>query len=814
MTINSMVVPRLFNIHLSNTNIGALDAPQEWSRVSSASNVQIQDEFDASILVTTSFIKFHASASQLKEIQQVLKHDSAPKRPATETRLKQRRNFSLCIKIPALSVSTNEVQDVTKFQSSLLIKDVNMALSCSHQTSLNVSAGGIGVLFTEGYLTLPIFYTIDDSQTQCSVESKSIDLSMRTGKIFIIMIPSFIKHATRLLAAVKDKKQRKGSHLLSGEAKDSVIPGERMRQFKRSIIVDVFSDGLNIVLPSQDVNSLSSDNQSQLNSICLEWSKVKTAISLKASKLEDNRYCQEHDLPTEVKAKDELNRLVSHRGNNYVENSVISSKLDTKASFCFTRTLLALRTRKQPDLPYFETVTEQCIISPVLYSVVASHIMMASPINTTVCSIGIHLDVEDVDILWHVTRSKFGISDALHHSVEPLRNVKQKHPPVGKQQDFDFSSLQASNPIHHREQSEPPNNGGMMPEKLRLFFNDSMIVFSIRVQSIQLTCVPGNAKEIQSPIMKLRISALRLGASIVNCQHFEGERFDKIDDPDLYFSSWLDFDLSGHYHNRRLVLWEPLIETWSGNLALMVNMNDAFGPVKHYQGDDLLESSGGATNTNRLVRFIEGMNTPDNDRNEEVSAEDSQSSGEVSKYICHLLQCITNRRHLELALHPSAYHRALNSRETFLHNGLPMNDDTSVAFFFSNGKARHLSPNLGVQTLPLNINVTGALIENVGLVLSDRQSDRHIAPHYICNETGLTMCLKVDNMEHLLANGERMDLPFAGFPKSSFISIELYKNRKSPRLKAVRKVNVDLVGAKRYALKSVGNRTMSYVVVR
>ena len=822
VTANVVVAPRLFKIHPSNTNIGALDAPQEWSQISLATKNHLRDEFDASIIVTTSSFQLDVSAPQLKEIQQILKHNSAPKRISTETRPKQQTHFSLCVRIPSISLSVHEVMDVTSFQTSLSINNVSIDLSSSHQTSLNISAGAVGTLFAEGSLTLPIFYTIDDCQTQYSIAPSLHEVLVRAGKFYIVVIPSFVKHINRFVAAVKDKRRRKGSNTFSSQVKDnSMSLHEKIRQCRRSITLNVMSDGLNIVLPSQDIHNLfSSDSQAQLNSICLGWSSTEIVVSLEVSKLDDTRLSNRHDSQTEVKAKDELFRLLAYEGGTHAGNFLVSSKLDTSASFCFTRTLLTLRSQKQldaqyVDLPYFQPIAEQCIISPVSYSFVTSHIMTTSSNDTPVCSLGIHLDVGDVGILWHITRSNFGFSDALNYSIKPLSKDKPEHHAIQIKHNFDVSSLQASYPIHYREQSEPSNARVMIPEKIRLFFKGSMVVLSIRIKSIQLTCVPGNAKDVQSPIMKLRVNTIRFGASIFNLPIFDIDQVDRSDDSSLSCSSWLDFGLSGHYHNRRLVLWEPLIEGWTGNLALNFNIGLQPFSVDHYTTDDLLEPSRSAIDVNGPAHFMEGINYPIRDKNEKFMREERPSLRGGSGIICHLIQCIKTREYLELALHPSADHRALHLRETFIHNELPLYEDTSVTLSLCSGKADRSSSNFRANALPLNINVTGALIENVGLVLSDRQRDSHIAPQYICNQTGLTMCLKVDNLEHLLANGERMELPdVVGFPKSSFVFIKLYKNKKSARLKAVRRVNVDLVGAKQYALRSLGNRAISSVIVR
>ena len=76
---------------------------------------------------------------------------------------------------------------------------------------------------------------------------------------------------------------------------------------------------------------------------------------------------------------------------------------------------------------------------------------------------------------------------------------------------------------------------------------------------------------------------------------------------------------------------------------------------------------------------------------------------------------------------------------------------------------------------------------------------------WVCdNETGIQ---EIDPGQNAELN--------TGFPHRSYIHIELCSDSKSHHFKVIGKVNVDLVGTKRYNLKySDGKQTRNYVIVR
>lgn len=231
-----------------------------------------------------------------------------------------------------------------------------------------------------------------------------------------------------------------------------------------------------------------------------------------------------------------------------------------------------------------------------------------------------------------------------------------------------------------------------------------------------------------------------------------------------------------------------------------------------------------ANDTNRLIRFIEGIK--DLRRNKSEASGDPQFT-EPSSFptthcldLCHFIQTLLIPKCLELAKHPKAASHFtpvhLNEMNHLDHWFLSENDSVSAMLSISNGRADH-SEHVSV---PLNVNVTGALLDCVVGFSESTTDSQHISPHYISNESGLTMRWKDDSESGQLYPGESGELRLRGFPHRSFISLELFRDMiQPPCFKAVQ-VNVDAVSVKRYTLKYQEKQDQEkqepaiYVVVR
>lgn len=316
--------------------------------------------------------------------------------------------------------------------------------------------------------------------------------------------------------------------------------------------------------------------------------------------------------------------------------------------------------------------------------------------------------------------------------------------------------------------------------------------------------------------MKVKIDAFRFGSSLLRCHSHEGTKTNNDHSSSLFFSSWIDFQLSAAYHNRSLVIWEPLIELWTGNMVGFFNITEILGmePILT-EGSPITKDPSTAT---KFSWFIDGVNRLRRSRDEKDLSDKHAPSIRLSSGLdlCHLVQCSVIPTNLEQVLHPTVatLKDALHLKENFILRPTTSSDHVPAVLTFSSGKADYLYAKS--KSVPLNINVTGALLENISAVLSERSKNQnHISPHYICNNTSSKISCVCDNETSIQEIDPGGDAELnAGFPHRSDIHIELYNDFKSPHFEVIGKVNVDLVGTKRYNLKYLGKQTRNYVIVR
>jgi hypothetical protein len=829
LSFNVKSLPHILKIQPINTELGALDTPIAWATDDSTSKTaELVDGTDILLIVQISSVSFNLSPplfAFLKEIQPMYASKQVDRefRDNEVSSTSQGMNISLALTIASVSMSLIDQSASSNCNIQLLIEAIRAGfVSDTTQVDTQISACSVGLFFIEDSTTMPIFYlpSLDNSRNEAFLfsgklikctddQAMPLKLSVKSTESYVTLIPSFIRQASKLLLEIKDTK-RKESRITSQDNANSINLVQKVRRFMRyQITFTATSDGLHLVLPSQDLRQLNEQREHVLNTICLSWTRIAVTLTSKALEM--------RDIDTEIQTEDDRQSLSV--------NHFMSFKADIKADFGLTRTSFLLVAHIH--LPVvFRINQRQVIVSPFSYSFNTSLIMLEIPnSNDFACSLGLHLDVGDVDILWHAASSSFGLSDALKVSVIPLfKNETPIRLSASSRQDFESLSLKTTSPIQHTKPETVGNQPKLpkLPEKVYLLFKDTMLVSSVRIASIQIVLVPSNSKEVSSPLMKLSITTFRTGASIMKSQSSGGMKIS----PDsitscLYFSQWLDFTVSAHYHNRRLVIYEPLVEPWAGNIECCVNVSDVFGmqPFEvqiQETGKALIDPI--ASDSNRLTRFVEGMKNFH--RSKDASSTPVKQGPTITGLdLCHIIQC-SSTSYVKQAIHPARVSDGINAKEIMLTHAPSSTNEVSVVFSMSNGKADHsIFPQ--IPPVPLNINITGALIENVALMISERSENEQVSPHYIINQTGLNMCWKVDKAVHSqdslqeIKPGEQEELRIVGFPHRSFIYIELYSSRSTRTVGKIDKIDVDMVGVRVYDLKSSGNhRTSSSVIVR
>lgn len=836
LSFNVMTLPRILKIQPINVELGALDTPISWLMDRPTTNAQLTDGLDLSLSVHMSPVLFNLPTpllTFLKEIgqmhasKQVVTKQSTHGHEVSSSSTGQNLNISLALEIASLSMTLIDESATPNCKTQLLIEAIRVEfISDAVQIDTQISACDMGLFFTEDSTTMPIFYTssIDNSRDKAFLfssklikcaedQAKLLKLLVNSGSSYVTLIPSFIRQISQLLLETKDKKYKE-SRISSQDDANSSNLVQKVRHFLGYPITFIAtSDGLHLVLPSQDFRLLNEQRDPVLNTICLSWTQI--AVTLTSSDLQG----------VDGQSFSALLHQISSKEKICIGEDLMSFKADIKACFDLTRTTFSLDAHILPIV--YRISQQQVIVSPFCYTFTTSLIMLGIPNSSTYASsLGLHLDIGDVDILWHAASSSFGLSDALKVSLIPLfKNETPIRSSVSSRQDFDSSSLQITSPIQHTrlETVDRQTKVPKLPEKVYSMFKDTLLMSSVRLASIQVVLVPSNSKEVSSPIMKLSISALRTGVSMMKCQSSGGMRVSSDSRTScLYYSQWLDFTVNAHYHNRRLVIYEPLIEQWAGNFQCCANVSDIFGmqpfEVEMQETDEALSNI--TSDSNRLTRFIEGMKNLHIRRDDEHKISATRENLLTSLDLCHIIQSSIESHYVEQAIHPARVHGDLNAKEIMFTKVSSSTNDVSAVLSLSNGKADHqASP----PPVPLNINITGALIENLALMISERTENEQIAPHYIINQTGLTMCWEVDKAMHSryslreIKPGEQEELRIVGFPHRSFICIELYNSLSTNafRLRSVGKIDVDLVGIKKYDLQTLGNQaTPSFVIVR
>lgn len=278
--------------------------------------------------------------------------------------------------------------------------------------------------------------------------------------------------------------------------------------------------------------------------------------------------------------------------------------------------------------------------------------------------------------------------------------------------------------------------------------------------------VPGGATRLtESPIVKFALSDLSCGvAAGPLSSHWESFSDARVGSASLsnqpskhlLAAGWLNCEISASYHNRRLVTWEPFVEPWRFEIVLGSDLSRAakLHPVLDKRVKKLplkeeptytthsspLRGSGRLRDIGRLLR------SPFQIDNSTVKDTSVALLGSLDSDVdfCYLVLMAIAMNNIRAALHSSASSdrppsiTTLPNHHTIRwlnHFGYPMHAD-------SDSKEIAQSPMIVCRvsdSVRLNINITGALIENLSEHLHKPAEDRseHLAPHWIRNDSGL-----------------------------------------------------------------------------
>jgi hypothetical protein len=364
---------------------------------------------------------------------------------------------------------------------------------------------------------------------------------------------------------------------------------------------------------------------------------------------------------------------------------------------------------------------------------------------------GIHVKAEFIDTLVYISPSDGGITDAWRVTVKPILEMLKKKDRV----------------ITGEE------NSSKKGDAIELFTRASTVC-SVKADGFKFTCVPGGATRVTestfvkyAPIIKFAVLDFTCGCAAVPVpgdvkllSETSLESMAKVPGVTIQHflvGGWLSCELSASYHNRRLVAWEPFIEPWTLETRLGVDLVRALKmrplfdenrvqwkslePPMHPPFTSPLGSGGARLrDIGRLLRspFKSDKSASPDHANLALS-----SILETDSDFCYLMlasaaneilsdalfQPSSATGRVPLSLLPGTYPTQWLSRF-----GFPFAKSTDVKDRTTPAVVCWIS-----DATPLNINITGALIESISEYRWKEQGgkSRCVDPHWIRNETGL-----------------------------------------------------------------------------
>jgi hypothetical protein len=626
--------------------------------------------------------------------------------------------------------------------------------------------------------------------TRSYQEGPSINFDIRLGKIHCLVIPSFLQSllsfrnamagfATKRITSLVEEKpspqEQRGAEL-------AVPFGVQELGFSLRMV------GFECLLPSRDLFSyIRSRSKDPVNVVAF---RLKSSLSGTVS-------CPSHNL--EVSLLDSLSLPV---WQDQETGCVIAQATFSVEEFQVLRTNIRRRPfpRSAAGGPHISPCSfmvdprvagEQRITNPfwfrASYQFAAvtdiSHLPTegdgARQSNGVLyhASQALQVDAGFVDILVYIKQSEGGMNDAVRVTVRPILDMlKQKDEPgVASNQEM-------------RRSTEP--------SKLSQSLKSATTICSLQSRGIQVTCVPGGATRLtESPIAKCELSNLKLAlagvalpidpkiafgssspmSTMERLRQAGLERIGVVEPTvsggpvsHMTLGGWMQTELSASYHNRRLVAWEPFIEPWVISIQSGIDLVRAFkcSPSPWLGESDVDSHSGGFMSSivgegvneragerirdiRRLLRAPFSPSDPVGKPASDIMGGRTEMSPSNLSYV--MMKSISPKV-VGSALYPAG--RTPNANSTIdvpvQMSSLQCLPGSSPArwleLFGHPSTASHIEkrdPAAMVCSIsdssPLNVNLTGALIENVIGFLGggNRESIHPAAPHMIRNFSGL-----------------------------------------------------------------------------
>jgi hypothetical protein len=374
----------------------------------------------------------------------------------------------------------------------------------------------------------------------------------------------------------------------------------------------------------------------------------------------------------------------------------------------------------------------------------------------------LHLKAKFVDVLVYISQSAGGATEAFRVTLKPI---------------VDMLKRKEDREQPRRIESEKDDK---RPENFAAVFGRASTLCSIHAEGFQVTCVPGGATALtESPIIKFELSQFSLGLAVVPVQkdvkfmtetnvnkdgHSE-PLVSGVDVMHLTAAGWVSCEVSADYHNRRLVAWEPFIEPWVADLRFGIDLvevlrispsikkdlpswnspsESVLSPVDVFQSGSINEMAGETLrDIGRLLRspFKATSTKP---------AHNGYIPSHLISHpdICYLMLASAARSTMVSVLYPPT--ASTPEARDLVFSSLPGRSPeeflSSFGFPQTHGQdGRNPMPYHSMSFVisdvqPLNVNLTGALIENI-LSFVDNAKREEFAPHWIRNDSGMVSAM-------------------------------------------------------------------------
>jgi hypothetical protein len=370
-----------------------------------------------------------------------------------------------------------------------------------------------------------------------------------------------------------------------------------------------------------------------------------------------------------------------------------------------------------------------------------------------------------VDVLLYIqSKSTGGFTDAYQVTVRPILDMIKKKEP---RRTHDGNERVVFEHMHLQRVSE-----------LSAVMNRAPTICSLHIEGFQVTCVPGGASRLnESPIIKFEMSNVFSGLAAtpvpqdLRVMPGNGMQGGVISPSRKYISGselmnmtvvgWLGCRVTGHYHNRRLVAWEPFIEPWMANIRFGIDLVEVlhWKPVVKHEANisrktadfgapelETPETSLASSGKERLRDFGRLFRSPF--QQNALSSHLPQKGAAVFSHpdFSFLMLSSSARNTISSALYPQG--GSSPGVESILFSAMPTHSPLDWLRSFGqpnrSGEQREVDEPFSISVVlsdekPLNVNLTGALIENLMGYLDHAKSagSKSVVPHIIRNDTGM-----------------------------------------------------------------------------